>query len=158
MNRVFYSLILFFLLSFSSTVNAQNKLTSHYFIQAGYTHLKGNWREIGGKILFLKNDDILFTLGASTLIGFKNKNMSFIPKIEGNVLLNFEKNPYLYHSYYFLIGNQISAKYITPQIGISLFGLLDLTSGYAFPITHEKMKGFNVNLKLNIPLVILFDK
>jgi len=43
-----------------------------------------------------------------------------------------------------------------------MFGLIDLTGGYAFPIDKpgingEELKGFNFNFTINLPLVMLHD-
>jgi hypothetical protein len=45
---------------------------------------------------------------------------------------------------------------------VTLFGLIDLTGGYAFPIDNDgingkELKGVNVNFTINLPLVMLHD-
>jgi hypothetical protein len=68
----------------------------------------------------------------------------------------------LYHAYYFLAGAEVTTKYAAPKIGATLFGIVDLTAGYAFSldkkgINGKELKGLNLNFTVNIPLVLLHD-
>ena len=89
-------------------------------------------------------------------MGSTNSDFAIMPKLQADVLLNFEKNVDFYHSYYFLAGVEGTNKYVAPKIVVTLFGILDLTGGYAFPIGNsglngKELKGVNVNFTLNIP-------
>lgn len=148
-------LSMFFLSTF-----AQAQVTMHKMISVGYTYQNQSFGELGGKLLFLKNDDVIYRLGASALMGSANSQFAIMPKLQADVLLNFQKNVDFYHSYYFLVGAEGTNKYFAPKIGVTLFGILDLTGGYAFPIgdLHGKeLKGINVNFTLNIPTVFIHD-
>ena len=130
----------------SSFVKAQ--LTVHKLVNVGYVYQNQSFGEIGGKLLFLKTDDVIYRLGASALMGSTNSQFAIMPKVQADILLNFEKNVDFYHSYYFLAGVEGTNKYIAPKIGVSLFGFLHLTGGYAFPISNlngKELKGLNVN-------------
>jgi hypothetical protein len=144
---------------FLSTL-AKAQYTMHKMISVGYTYQNQSFGELGGKLLFLKNDDIIYRLGASALMGAANSKFAIMPKLQADVLLNFQKDVDFYHSYYFLVGAEGTNKYIAPKIGVTLFGILDLTGGYAFPIADlngKEMKGLNVNFTLNIPTVFIHD-
>ncbi|MBU3047977.1 hypothetical protein KNV96_07375, partial [Chryseobacterium indologenes] len=148
-------LSLFFL---TTLVKAQ--YTMHKMISVGYTYQNQSFGEVGGKLLFLKNDDVIYRLGGSALMGVADSKFAIMPKLQADVLLNFEKNVDFYHSYYFLVGAEGTNKYIAPKIGVTLFGMLDLTGGYAFPIgdtrlNGKEMKGLNINFTLNIPTVFI---
>ncbi|MDQ0592498.1 hypothetical protein QFZ37_000867 [Chryseobacterium ginsenosidimutans] len=150
-------LSIFFLGTFA---NAQ--YTVHKMISVGYTYQNQSFGELGGKLLFLKNDDVIYRLGASALMGSANSQFAIMPKVSADVLLNFEKNVDFYHSYYFLIGAEGTNKYVAPKIGVTLFGILDLAGGYAFPIgdsgiNGKELKGLNINFTLNIPTVFIYD-
>lgn len=141
---------------------AKAQYTMHKMITVGYTYQNQSFGEIGGKLLFLKNDDVIYRLGGSALMGVADSKFAIMPKLQADVLLNFEKNVDFYHSYYFLAGVEGTNKYIAPKIGVTLFGMLDLTGGYAFPIgdtrlNGKEMKGLNVNFTLNIPTVFIHD-
>ncbi len=144
----------------STVVKAQ--YTMHKMISVGYAYQNQSFGELGGKLLFLKNDDVIYRLGGSALMGVADSRFAIMPKLQADVLLNFEKNVDFYHSYYFLAGVEGTTKYIAPKIGVTLFGMLDLTGGYAFPIgdtrlNGKEMKGLNINFTLNIPTVFIHD-
>lgn len=156
--RTVVAVLSLFLLS--TLVKAQ--YTMHKMISVGYTYQNQSFGEVGGKLLFLKNDDVIYRLGGSALMGVADSKFAIMPKLQADVLLNFEKNVDFYHSYYFLAGVEGTTKYIAPKIGVTLFGMLDLTGGYAFPIgdarlNGKEMKGLNVNFTLNIPTVFIHD-
>ena len=151
---------IFLILAFSTFMKAQ--LTMHKMVHAGYVYQNQSFGEVGGRLLFLSNDDVLYRVGASALMGVANKDFAIMPKVQGDILLNFERNVDLYHSYYFLAGAELTTKYAAPKIGASLFGILDLTAGYAFSldkngINGKELKGLNINFTLNLPLVLLHD-
>ena len=138
------------------------QLTMHKMIHAGYVYQNQSFGEIGGRLLFLNTDDVIYRIGASALMGVTNKDFAIMPKVQGDILLNFERNVDLYHSYYFLAGAEITTKYAAPKIGASLFGIIDLTAGYGFSLDKEgihgkELKGLNLNFTINIPLVLLHD-
>ena len=150
-------LLLFFVSTF---VKAQ--YTVHKMINVGYVYQNQSFGEVGGKLMFLKNDDVIYRLGASALMGSANSDFAIMPKLQADVLFNFEKNVDFYHSCYFLAGVEGTNKYVAPKIGVTLFGILDLTGGYAFPIGNsglngKELKGVNVNFTLNIPTSFLHD-
>lgn len=149
-----------FLFFAATLMHAQ--LTVHKMINVGYVYQNQSFGEVGGKLMFLKNDDVIYRLGASALMGSANSEFAIMPKVQADVLLNFQKDVDFYHSYYFLAGVEGTNKYVAPKIGVTLFGILDLTGGYAFPVGNsglngKELKGVNVNFTLNIPTAFLYD-
>lgn len=139
---------------------AKSQLTMHKFVTAGYTYQNQSFGDVGGKLLFLKNDDVLFRVGASAMMGSANNKFAIMPKVSADFLLNFQKNVDFYHAHYFILGAEATNKYVAPKAGFSLFGILDLTGGYGFSldkdgINGKELKGLNVNFTINIPLVLL---
>lgn len=141
---------------------AKAQLTMHKMVHAGYVYQNQSFGEIGGRLLFLNTDDLIYRVGASALMGVANSDFAVMPKVQGDVLINFERNVDLYHAYYFLAGAEVTTKYVAPKVGASLFGIIDLTGGYAFSldkqgINGKELKGLNINFTVNIPLVLLHD-
>ena len=141
---------------------AKSQLTMHKLVHVGYVYQNQSFAELGGRLLFLENDDMIYRLGAAAMLGSANGKFAVLPKIQGDILINFQRNVDLYHSYYFLAGAEATTKYIAPKIGATLFGIIDLTGGYAFPIDKsgingKELKGLNINFTLNLPLVMLND-
>jgi hypothetical protein len=138
------------------------QLTMHKMISVGYTYQNQSFGEVGGKLLFLNNDNVIYRLGGSAMMGSANSKFAIMPKVSADILLNFEKNVDFYHSYYFLMGAEATNKYIAPKIGVTLLGLLDVTGGYAFPIGNSgingrELKGLNINFTLNLPTAFIHD-
>ncbi len=155
-------LVVFIVSLFLSCTFMKAQYTMHTLVSAGYVYQNQSFGELGGKLLFLKNDDVIYRLGGSALMGSTYSEFAIMPKLQADVLLNFEKDVDFYHSYYFLIGAEGTTKYIAPKVGVTLFGILDLTAGYAFPVGNaelngKQLKGVNVNLTLNIPTVFIHD-
>ncbi len=151
---------LFFLLFFSTLSHAQ--MAVHKMVHVGYAYQNQSFGEVGGRLLFLNNDDIIYRLGAAGLFGSVNGKFAAMPKVQGDILINFERNVDLYHSYYFLAGAEATTKYFAPKAGVTLFGIIDLTGGYAIPVDKEglngkELKGLNINFTVNLPIVMLND-
>lgn len=159
MNKRFvFSIVL--LLMFFGISKAQ--LTVHKMVHVGYVYQNQSFAEVGGRLLFLNNDDVIYRLGVAGMMGSVNGEFAILPKVQGDILFNFERNVDLYHSIYFLAGAEATTKYIAPKAGVTLFGLVDLTGGYAFPIDKDgingkELKGLNINFTINLPLVMLHD-
>lgn len=159
MNKRFvFSIVL--LLMFFGISKAQ--LTVHKMVHVGYVYQNQSFAEVGGRLLFLNNDDVIYRLGVAGMMGSVNGEFAILPKVQGDILFNFERNVDLYHSIYFLAGAEATTKYIAPKAGVTLFGLVDLTGGYAFPfdkdgINGKELKGLNINFTINLPLVMLHD-
>ena len=159
MNIKYFSLLIFF---FFAGFAAQAQYTIHKLVTVGYAYQNSSFGEIGGKLLFLENDDFIMRLGVSGLFGVANGKFAAMPKVQGDILINTEKNVDLRHAYYFMAGAEVTTKYIAPKVGATLFGLIDLSVGYAFPfdkkgLNGKEMKGFNLNFTINIPTVVIND-
>jgi hypothetical protein len=129
-------------------------------LNVGYVYQNQSFGEVGGKLLFVKSDDVIFRTGISALMGSANQKFAILPKVQADFLLNFEKNVDIYHSYYFVAGAEATTKHIAPKVGVSLFGILDLMGGYGFSIDKngvngKELKGVNINFTINIPLVLI---
>jgi len=151
-------ILLFLIFGFQ---HSKAQVAVHKLIHVGYVYQNQSFGEIGARLLFLNNDDVIYRLGASAMLGSVHSEFAVLPKVQADILLNFERNVDFYHSYYFLAGAEITTKYAAPKIGVSLFGLLDLSGGYAFAfekgINGKQLKGLNINFTLNIPLTMLHD-
>lgn len=142
--------------------NFSAQMTVHKMVHAGYAYQNQSFAEVGGRLLFLKTDDVIYRLGAAALLGSVDNKFAVMPKVQGDIMLNFERNVDLYHAYYFLAGAEVTTKYIAPKVGFNILGIIDLTGGYAFPLDQKglngkKLQGLNLNLTFNIPIVLIHD-
>lgn len=159
--KIFQKIFLVFILAMFGGL-AKSQLTMHKMVKVGYVYQNQSFGELGGTLLFLNNDDVVYRIGGSALVGTANSKFAIMPKLQADILINFEKNVDFSHSYYFLAGMEATNKYFAPKIGVSLFGILDLTGGYAFPIGNsgingKELKGPNINFTLHIPTVFIND-
>lgn len=155
------SLILLVILLLSG-IGVKSQMTMHKLITVGYEYQNQSFGEVGGKLLFLSNDDMIYRIGASALMGSVDSKFAIMPKVQGDLLMNFGRDVDFYHSWYFLVGAEATNKFIAPKAGFTLFGILDLTGGYAFPLDQDgingkKLSGFNMNFTLNLPIPFLHD-
>lgn len=156
------SIIFSFILIIMFSGFAKSQLTVHKLVSAGYTYQNSSFGEVGGKLLFLNNDDVIFRAGLSALMGSVKQKFAIMPKLQTDFLFNFERNVDIYHSYYFVAGAEATTKYIAPKVGFSLFGIVDLMGGYGFSLDKEgingkELKGLNINFTINIPIVAIRD-
>lgn len=153
--------IKFFLLFAGLSVFTQYRaqLTVHKMIYAGYEYQNQSFADVGGRLLFLTHDNVLYRVGAAALMGAVDSEFSVLPKVQADILFNFEKNVDFYHSWYFLAGAEVTNKFIVPKLGISVFGIADVTAGYGFSLEErgnkgKKFKGLNMGVTINIPIVV----
>lgn len=157
-----YIFLLAVIVAFCLPSSSKAQFTMHKMVHAGYVYQNQSFGELGGRLLFLENDDVIFRVGAAALMGVANDKFAIMPKAQGDILINFERGVDIYHSYYFLGGVEATTKYFAPKIGVSLFGIIDLTGGYAFPIDKngingKELKGANISFTVSIPLVMIQD-
>lgn len=157
----FKTLLIFCILSLT-TVKFSAQLTMHKMVHVGYVYQNQSFAEVGARLLFLNKDDVIYRVGLAGIAGSTQGKFVILPKVQGDILLNFQRNVDLYHSYYFLAGAEATSKYVAPKIGVTLFGIVDLTGGYAFSLDNEgihgkKMEGLNINFTLNLPLVFIHE-
>lgn len=154
------TLLIAFLICTFNVSKAQ--FTMHKMIHMGYEYQNQSFAEIGGRLLFLKNDDVVYRVGAAALLGNVHAKFAVMPKVQGDILLNFQKDVDFFHSWYFLAGVEATTKFVAPKVGFTLFGIIDLSGGYAFPIDDKgingkKLEGLNLNFTVNLPTVMLHD-
>lgn len=126
-----------FLLSIMMT-NAQ--ILDKTAVNLAYRYTGRNVLQAGLEFRFGESNYKSVIIGPSILYTRINGTNKFIP--EANI--NYINNGLLY-------GASINPYAIEPRIGISLFNLLFLNTGYAFPIHKEKyFKGITVGVQFNI--------
>lgn len=154
--------IIFFLMILGFSGMLKSQFATHKMLHIGYVYQNQSFAELGGRLLFLNNDDMIYRFGVAAMMGSTNSDFAIMPKIQGDILINFEKNTDIRHSYYFLAGAEATTKYFAPKAGVTLLGLIDFTVGYAFPLDNKGLnnkilKGLNINFTVNMPVVMLRD-
>ncbi|MDM1554696.1 hypothetical protein PYS58_04870 [Chryseobacterium indologenes] len=126
-----------FLLSMMTT-NAQ--ILDKTAVNLAYRYTGRNVLQAGLEFRLGDSSYKSIVLGPSMLYTRINETNKFIPEVN----IYFNNNGLLY-------GTSISPYAIEPRIGISLFNLLFLNTGYAVPIHKEKyFKGITFGIQFNI--------
>ncbi|MDN3692843.1 hypothetical protein QWZ06_11415 [Chryseobacterium tructae] len=126
------------LLLFLMTANAQ--ILDRTALNLAYRYTGRNVLQAGLEFRLGKSKYQSVVLGPSVLYTRINGTDKFIPEVN----INFANNGLMFG----VSGNQYS---LEPRIGISVFNLLFLNAGYAFPIQSEKyFKGITFGIQFNI--------
>lgn len=156
-------LLSLFLLSFS---NAQNKegLASYFLIHTGYSNLNGNYFKLGPEMYFVQESGNIIDLNATANMAYFKDKFLLVPELGVGYLFN-TKNPwskanpykeYINASFYTVRVN-VSPWNITPEIGLTLVGILEFNAGYSFEYRehgYTHFDGIKFGLTLHIPTQI----
>lgn len=131
----------YFVLAFLiSTVTANAQLLENTAINVAYRYSGRNVLQAGLEFRIGDSRYQSVILGPSMLYTRINQTDKFLP--EANVY--YTNNGQLY-------GASINQYSLEPRIGISLFNMLFLNTGYAFPIHKDKyFKGITFGIQFNI--------
>ena len=158
--KAFLYTFLFILPFFGKSQNT----TMHKMLSIGYVYQNSSFVEIGSKLLLLKNDNTMFRVGASALLGSVNHKFTIFPKVQGDFLFSFEKSGSGDFDFplYWILGFEVTNKFAAPKIGFNIFGIVDITGGYGFSFDSKKiggkeLKGLNVNFTINLPFPFIYD-
>ena len=153
-------LLTVFLFGFS---NAQEKsdLTSYFLVNIGYSNLNGNYFKLGPEIYLVQANDNLIDLSATANMAYFKDKFIVVPEVGVGYLFNtknpFSKaNPYkeYINSSFYSVRVNASPWNITPEIGLTLLGLLEFTVGYSFEYREHDYTAFDgvkLGLTLHIP-------
>lgn len=146
--------------------NAQVKtdLTSYFLANIGYSNLNGNYFKLGPEVYFVQPSGNIIDLSATANMAYFKDKFVVIPEVGLGYLFN-SQNPYSkanpYSEYlnatFYSVRVNASPWNITPEIGITLIGLLEFNVGYSFEYReHEttSFDGIKMGLTLHIPTQI----
>ncbi|MGU3375551.1 hypothetical protein [Chryseobacterium sp. M5A1_1a] len=131
----------YFVLTFLiSTIMANAQLLEKTAINVAYRYTGRNVLQAGLEFRFGESRYKSVILGPSVLYTRINQTDKFLP--EANVYYTNDGQLY---------GVSVNQYSVEPRIGISLFNMLFLNTGYAFPIHKDKyFKGITFGIQFNI--------
>ncbi|MDV7696220.1 hypothetical protein N6B72_04715 [Chryseobacterium soli] len=134
--KLYYS----FLIVFAGSA-MQGQILDKTVISAAYRYTGRNVLQGGLEYKINVSTSKSFIVGASLLYTSIHDEAKFLP--EANMYYTNRKGQ--------LLGISLNPYSIEPRIGISLFSIFYLNTGYAFPIHKEKyFKGITLGIQLNI--------
>lgn len=146
--------------------NSQQKSssTSHLLINTGYANLNGNYFKIGPEIYFVNQNSNLIDLSLTANMAYFKKQFVVIPELGIGYQFNGRKtgiDPYseYIHATFYSVRLNASPWNITPEVGITLLGLLEANVGYSFEYNkhdYTSFDGVKFGLTFHIPTIALF--
>lgn len=134
--------------------------TAYSLFNLGYTFQGTHFFEPGYNLYLVRPNNNILDLGASLNIGYRANRMLWIPEVSAGYLFNFNNtvvDPYSanFTSAFWVMRASISPYHVTPEAGITVLSLLDITAGYGFEFRDHPVVNFN-GLKLGISLRLPF--
>ena len=153
-------LLTFALLIFSFFVQAQEKATSYFVLNAGYEYWNGSYGRFGTDLYLVQNNDNIVTVNANVNLGYMQDKFRAIPEVGIGYLFNFYNNhgdPYSSNikAPFYVARVDVSPWTVSPKIGFSVLGLLEFNAGYAFEFNKYKnfksMDGIRAGFTIHLP-------
>lgn len=147
--------------------NAQQKvgMTSHLLINLGYANLNGNYFRIGPEVYLVQTNNNLIDLNATANMAYFKDKFVLIPEFGIGYQFNAQKSknridPYreYIHGAFYAVRVNFSPWNVTPEVGISILGLLEANIGYSFEYAKNKYTSFDgikFGLSFHIPTIAL---
>ena len=145
---------------------AQQKLTSYFLINAGYTNWNGNYGKLGGDLYLVQPNDNIIDFSAVANMGYMQDKFVVIPEISVGYMFNFyrkKSDPYSqnFRSSFYTVGVNASPWTVSPEIGIAVLSLLEFNAGYAFQFRDyddfKSLEGLRFGLTIHLPTQLFAD-
>lgn len=139
-----------------SQAQVKTDLTSYFLANVGYSNLNGNYFKVGPEVYFVQPSGNIIDLSATANMAYFKNKFVVIPEVGLGYLFN-SKDPYSKANPYseYLNATFYSARVnaspwnITPEIGITIIGLLEFNVGYSFEYREHEFTSFD-GLKLGL--------
>lgn len=144
---------------------AQEKggLTSHLLINLGYSNLNGNYFKLGPEVYLVQPNNNLIDLSLTANMAYFKNKFVVVPELGIGYQFNAQKlknrkDPYreYIHSTFYSTRVNVSPWNITPEIEITLIGLLEANIGYSFEFNqhhYTSFDGIKFGLTFHIPTI-----
>lgn len=153
----------FFLIGISQA-QVKTDLTSYFLANVGYSNLNGNYFKLGPEVYFVQPSGNIIDLSATANMAYFKDRFVVIPEVGLGYLFNSKDlyskaspyREYLNATFYTARVNA-SPWNITPEIGVTMIGLLEFNVGYSFEYRkHEftSFDGLKIGLTFHIPTQI----
>ncbi|MXV37607.1 hypothetical protein GO491_02775 [Flavobacteriaceae bacterium Ap0902] len=159
--------ILILLFCWAPLAIAQPKLkdfTAYYLFNVGYTYHNINYLEGGLNTYLVQRNNNILDLGATVNLAYTDDHLVAIPEAQVGYLFNKENtviDPYSrnFKSAFWVARTSISPWHITPEVGITVISLIDITAGYGFEFREHDyvdLDGFKAGVSLRLPFLLFW--
>jgi len=141
-------------------LQAQEKVTSYFVLNAGYEYWNGSYGRLGSDLYLVQQNDNIISLNANVNLGYMQDKFRAIPEVGVGYLFNFKNNPgdpysSNMNSAFYVIRLDVSPWTITPKAGLAVLSLVEINAGYAFEYRENKdfkpMDGLRIGFTLHLP-------
>lgn len=161
-----------FILFLSSTLFIQAQeleyqdFTAYYLFNVGYTYQNLNYFEGGLNAYLVQPNDNIIDLGATANLGASDGKFIAIPEAQIGYLWNIKRSvidPYSPHfnSAFWLVRGSVSPWHVTPEVGITVVSLIDISAGYGFQFRehpHVDLEGLKIGVSLRLPFLLFWHE
>lgn len=124
----------------------------------GYNNLNGNYLELGTNWYFVSQKDNIVEAGINGNFAYFKEHFVAVPELHIGYMFNAKgskTDPYAkeFNAAFYFVRFNASPWHITPELGISVLSLLDLSVGYGVEFSDHDYANFN-GLKLGFNLKI----
>lgn len=162
-NWFFAILLTFSFPNFAQEVEYQD-FTAYYLFNIGYTYQNIHYFEGGANAYLVQPNNNIIDLGATANLGYSDDKFVVIPEAQAGYLFNLKNSaidPYSnnFNSAFWVVRTSVSPWHITPEVGITVVSLLDLTAGYGFEFNdhkHVDLEGFKIGLSVRLPFLLFW--
>ncbi|MDO5509323.1 MAG: hypothetical protein Q4F57_01370 [Weeksellaceae bacterium] len=139
--------------------------TAYSLFSLGYAYQGSHFIEPGYNLYLVRPNNHIIDLGATLNVGYANDRMLWIPEAQLGYLFNFKNkvvDPYSanFNSAFWLARASISPYHVTPEVGITVLSLLELTVGYGYVFNEHPavdLSGLKLGLGLRIPFLLFWN-
>ena len=162
-------LILLLILIFGN-VNAQEveyqDFTAYYLFNVGYTYHNIHYLETGLNAYLVQPNDNILDLGATVNLGYSDQNFIAIPEAQAGYLWNIKDSPIdpyssNFNSAFWVMRTSVSPWHITPEVGVTVVSLIDITAGYGFEFRQHPnvdLSGLKIGLSVRLPFLLFWHE
>lgn len=160
-----FPFIFLFIISLSKAQEKSNT-TTHFLIHTGYSNLNGNYFKLGPEFYFISDNGNAIDLSLTANMAYFKNQFVVVPEVGIGYLFN-TKNPFSkanpYREYinasFYTVRMNASPWNFTPEIGLTLLGIVETNIGYSFEYKKHKYTSFDgikFGLTFHIPSQLLF--
>lgn len=160
--------LIIFLLNFALCTQAQEHeyqdFTTYYLFNVGYTYQNINYFEGGLNTYLVQPNNNIIDVGATANLGYSDNHFIVIPEAQLGYLWNVKNtkaDPYStnFNSAFWTMRASVSPWHVTPEVGITILSLLDITAGYGFEFREHKninLDGLKLGVSLRLPFLLFW--
>lgn len=158
-------ILLFCINARSQEVEFQD-FTAYYLFNVGYTYQNLNFVEAGLNTYLVQPNNNIIDLGATVNLGASDGNLIAIPEAQIGYIWNIKNSiidPYSsnFNAAFWVVRTSVSPWHVTPEIGISLVDLIDLSVGYGFEFNQHKhvdLDGLKLGVSFRLPFLLFWHE